>query len=107
MNKRTSYPPEVCERTVRLLFNHRGEYPSEWAELVSIASNSECTPETLRKSVRWAEVDHGQRAGMMTSDREQLLELERERRELKHANEILRKSSAFFTQAELDRRPKY
>jgi len=107
MNKRTSYPPEVCERTVRQLFNHRGEYPSEWAELVSIASKIGCTPEALRKSARWAEVDQGQGADVITSDREQLVELKREHHGLKHANEILRKSSAFFTQAELDRRPKY
>ena len=95
MNKRTRYSPEVRERAVRLLFDHRGEYPSEWAALVSIASKIGCTPETLRKWVRRTEVDQGQRAGMTTSDREQLLELKRENRELKRANEILRKASAF------------
>ena len=107
MNKRTRYSPEVRERAVRLLFDHRGEYPSKWAALVFIASRIRCTPETLRRWVRRTALDQGQRAGMTTSDREQLLELKRENRELKRANEILRKASAFFAQAELDRRPKY
>ncbi len=107
MNKRTRYSPEVRERAVRLLFEHRGEYGSEWAALSSIAGKIGCTPETLRKWVRRTETDQGIRAGMTTSDREQLLELKRENRELKRANEILRKASAFFAQAELDRRPKY
>ena len=107
MNKRTRYSPEVRERAVRLLFDHRGEYPSEWAALVFIASKIGCTPETLRKWVRRTALDQGQRAGMTTSDREQLLEFKRENRELKRANEILRKASAFFAQAQLNRRPKY
>jgi|TARA_B110000196_G_C21060494_1_gene622126 transposase len=107
MNKRTRYSPEVRERAIRLLFDHRGEYPSEWAALIFIASRIRCTtPETLRKWVRRTEVDQGQRAGMTTSDREQLLELKRENRELKRANEILPMASAFFAQAKLDRRPK-
>ena len=107
MNKRTRYSPEVRERAVRLLFDHRGEYPSEWAALVSIASKIGCTPETLRKWVRRTEVDQGQPAGMTTFDREQLLELKRENRELRRAHEILPTASAFFAQAQLDRRPKY
>jgi len=107
MNKSTRYSPEVRERAVRLLFEQRGEYGSEWAALVSIASKIGCTAETLRKWVRRTETDQGMRAGMTTSGREQLLELKRENRELKRANEILRKAAAFFAQAELDRRPRY
>jgi len=107
MNTKKRYSPEVRERAVRLLFEHRGEYESEWAALSSISSKIGCTAETLRKWVRRTETDQGKRAGMTTSDREQLLELKRENRELKRANEILRKASAFFAQAELDRRPKY
>ena len=94
------------QRAVRLLFDHRGEYPSEWAALVFIASRIGCTPETLRKWLRRTALDQGQRAGMTTSDREQLLELKRENRELKRANEILPMASAFFAQAKLNRRPK-
>jgi transposase len=79
MNKRTRYSPEVRERAVRLLFDHRGEYPSEWAALVFIASKIGGTPETLRKRLRRTALDQGQRAGMTTADREQLLELKGER----------------------------
>ena len=96
MNKRTRYSPEVRERAVRLLFDHRGEYPSEWAALVSIASKIGCTPETLRKWVRRTEVDQGQRAGMTTSDREQLLELKRENRELKTCQRDPAQGIGFF-----------
>jgi transposase len=106
MNKSTRYSPEVRERAVRLVFEHQGEHQSQWAALSSIASKIGCTPETLRKWVRRAERDQGLRAGMTTSDRERLKVLERENRELKRANEILRKASAYFAQAELDRRPK-
>jgi transposase len=107
MNKRARYSPEVRQRAVRLLFDHRGEYESEWAALVFIASKIGCTPETLRKRLRRTALDQGQRAGMTTSDREQLLEIKRENLGLKRAHEILCKASAFFTQAQLDRRPKY
>jgi len=107
MNKRTRYSPEVRERAIRLLFDHHGEYPSEWAALVFIANKIGCTPETLRKWVRRTALDQGQWVGMTTSDREQLLELKRENRELKRAHEILCKASAFFAQAQLNRRPKY
>jgi transposase len=100
------YSPEVQERAVRLVFEHQGEHQSQWAALNSIASKIGCTPETLRKWVRRAERDQGLRAGMTSSDRERLKDLERENRELKRANEILRKASAYFAQAELDRRPK-
>ena len=104
MNKSTRYSPEVRERAVRLVFEHQGEHTSQWAALSSIASKIGCTPETLRKWVRRAERDQGLRSGMTSSDRERLKELERENRELKRANEILRKASAYFAQAELDRR---
>ena len=101
------YSPETRERAVRLVFEHRDEHESQWAAISSIASKIGCTPETLRKWVRRSETDLGKRVGMTSSDRERLKALERENRELKRANEILRKASAFFAQAELDRRPKY
>ncbi len=106
MNKRIRYAPEVRERAVRLVFEHRGEHESEWAAMTSIATKIGCTPETLRKWVRQTERDQGTRGGQSSSDRERLKELERDNRELKRANEILRKAAAFFAQAELDRRPK-
>jgi transposase len=106
MNKSTRYSPEVRERAVRLVFEHQGEYASQWAALTSIASKIGCTPETLRKWVRRTETDQGQRSGMTTDDRERLKKLERENKELRRANDILRTASAFFAQAELDRRLK-
>ena len=106
MNKSTRYSPEIRERAVRLVFEHQGEHDSQWAAIGSIASKIGCTAETLRKWVRQAERDQGKRSGLSSSDRDRLKELERENRELKRANEILRKASAFFAQAELDRRPK-
>jgi transposase-like protein len=89
-----------------MVFEHQREYESQWAAMASIASKIGCTAETLRKWVRQAERDSGQRAGLTTNERQRLKELEREVRELKRANEILRKASAFFAQAELDRRPR-
>ena len=106
MSKSTRYSPEVRERAVRLVFEHQGEHASQWAALTSIASKIGCTPETLRKWVRRAETDQGQRSGMTTDDRERLKNLERENKELRRANDILRTASAFFAQAELDRRLK-
>jgi len=106
MNKSTRYSPEVRERAVRLVFENQGEHDSQWAAIGSIAGKIGCTAETLRKWVRQAERDQGRRTGATSTERERLKELERENRELKRANEILRKASAFFAQAELDRRPK-
>src|SRR5450631_928979 len=106
MNKATRYAPEVRERAVRLVFEQQGEHDSQWAAISSIASKIGCTAETLRKWVRRTERDQGKRSGLSSSERDRLKELERENRELKRANEILRKASAFFAQAELGRRPK-
>jgi transposase len=106
MNTSTRYSPEVRERAVRLVFEHQGEHDSQWAAIGSIAGKIGCTAETLRRWVRQTERDQGRRAGVTSTERDRLKELERENRELKRANEILRKASAFFAQAELDRRPK-
>ena len=106
MNKQTRYSPEIRERAVRMVFEHQAEYDSQWAALNSIAGKIGCTAETLRKWVRRAERDQGLRDGLTTTDRERLKAPERENRELKRANEILRKASAFFAQAELDRKAK-
>src|SRR5499433_1786335 len=106
MSKVPKYAPEVRERAVRMVFEHQGEHESQWAAIISIASKIGCTAETLRKWVRQAERDQGKRAGMTSSERERLKQLERENFELKRANEILRTAAAFFAQGELDRRPK-
>ena len=106
MNKQTRYSPEIRERAVRMVFEHQAEYDSQWSALNSIAGKIGCTAETLRKWVRRAERDQGLREGVTSSERERLKALERENRELKRANEILRKASAFFAQAELDRKPR-
>ena len=107
MNKRQNrYSPEVMERAVRLVLEQQGEHGSQWAAIGSIAGKIGCTPETLRRWVRQSERDQGRRAGATTSERDRLKQLERENLELKRANEILRKASAYFAQAELDRRQK-
>jgi|ERR671913_145729 transposase-like protein len=100
----TKYAPEVRERAVRMVFEHQGEHASQWTAIGSIAAKIGCTAETLRGWVRQAERDQGLRAGPTSDDRERIKALEREVRELRQANEILRKASAYFAQAELDRR---
>jgi transposase-like protein len=104
--RKSKYSAEVRERAVRLVFEHQDEHESQWAAIVSIATKIGSTAETLRKWVRQAERDSGKRDGLTTGERERLKELDREVRELKRANEILRKAAAFFAQAELDRRPR-
>ena len=106
MAKASRYSKEVRERAVRMVLEQRESYGSEWAAMRSIAEKLGCSAETLRHWVRTAERDAGKRPGLTTTERERLKELERENRELRRTNEILRKASAFFAQAELDRRPK-
>ncbi|TCO75548.1 transposase [Chromatocurvus halotolerans] len=111
MTKQSRYSPEFRERAVRMLLDQQGEHESQWAAMNSIAAKVGCTAETLRKWVRQSEKDLGLRDGVTSDERERLKTLERENRELKRANEILRKASAYFAQAELDgqaflRRPK-
>ena len=106
MKTQKRYAPEVRERAVRMVLEHQNEHTTQWAAIQSIADKIGCTDETLRRWVRQAEVDQGVRGGMSSNDRERLKQLERENKELKRANEILRTASAFFAQAELDRKLK-
>ncbi len=104
MSKTTNkFAPEVRARAVRMVQDHEGDYPSRWAALVSIAEKIGCSAHTLNEWVKKAEVDSGKRAGVPTELADRLKALERENRELRQANEILRKASAYFAQAELDR----
>jgi transposase-like protein len=97
------YSPEVRERAVRMVFEQQHAYASQWAAVVSFAGKVGCTPETLRSWVRRAEIDEGRRAGVTSDERARLKELERENRELRRANEILKSASVFFA-TELDGR---
>lgn len=102
--KTPKYSPEVRERAVRLVLTGEHEHPSRWSAITSVASKIGCTPETLRKWVNRMEVDSGITPGVSSDQHQRMKELERENRELKRANEILRKAAAFFAQAELDRK---
>jgi transposase len=109
MNKpktQPKYSPEVRDRAVRMVFDHAREHPSQWAAIASIATKIGCSAATLHAWVRQVERDRGLRPGPSSEDRERIKALERENRELRQANEILRKASAYFAQAELDRRVK-
>ena len=103
MTNRKRYSPEVRERAVRLVFDHVNDYNSEWEAISSIAAKIGCTAETLRKWVRRTEVNTGRRDGVTSDERAHLKALQRENKELRRANEILRKASAYFAQAELGR----
>ncbi|KCB46948.1 hypothetical protein L537_0467 [Bordetella hinzii 1277] len=104
MRKSPKFSPEVQERAVRMVLEHQGEHGSQWAAIESIAGKMGCTAETLRRWVRQAERDQGKRPGVTSEEQARIKALERENRELRQANEILRKASAYFAQAELDRR---
>ena len=106
MGRPSKYSPELRERAVRLVLDHAGEHPSQWAAIRSVAEKIGCPVEVLRRWVRQAERDAGTRPGLTTDERARLKQLERENFELKRANEILKKAAAFFAQAELDRRAK-
>jgi transposase len=104
MGKASRFPQEVKDRAIRLVQEQAKEHPTQWAAIRSIAEKIGCSPETLRSWIRQKERDSGQRAGLTTDERERLKDLEKEVRELKRANEILRLASAYFARAELDRR---
>jgi transposase len=105
MSRQGRYPQELRERAVRLVFEHQDQHHSQWAAITSIAHKFDVSPETLRKWVRRAEIDEGSRPGLTTEERDRLKVLERENRELRRANDILKSAAAFFG-AELDRQPR-
>jgi transposase len=106
MKTPSRFSPGVREGAVRMVLEHQEEHDSQWAAIVSIAEKIGCSAETLRHWVRQAERDQGRRPGLTTDERQRLKQLERENVELRRANEILKKASAYFAQAEVDRRPK-
>ena len=106
MKKSNKFSPEVRERELRMVKEHRSDYPSLWAAIESIAPKIGCVPQTLNEWVQRVEVDTGVRDGVTTAEAQRVKELEREVKELRRANEILKLASAFFAQAELDRRCK-
>ena len=106
MNNSNKFSREVRERAVRMVQEHRGEYPSLWAAVESIAPKIGCVPQTLLEWVKRAQVDAGTRPGTTTAEAQRIKDLERENKELRRANDILRTASAFFAQAELDRKLK-
>lgn len=106
MRKSPKFSPEVVERSVRMVLEAQGQYESQWAAIESIAAKIGCTSETLRRWVRQAERDEGLRPGPKTAEHQRIKELEREVRELRQTNEILKLASAYFAKAELDRRHK-
>jgi transposase len=106
MNKSNRFSPEVRQRAVRMVQEHRNDYPSLWAAIESIAPKIGCVPQTLHEWVRRAEIDTGLRDCITSDERERIKQLERENKELRRANDILKAASAFFAQAEIDRRLK-
>ena len=106
MRKSPKFSPEVVKRAVRMVYETKNPYPSQWAAIVSIAGKIGATPETLRRWIRQGERDSGLREGLTTAEQQRIKALEREVKELRRANEILKLASAFFAQAELDRRLK-
>jgi len=106
MRKSPKFSPEMRERAVRMVQEHRSEHPSQWAAIESIAAKVGCVPQTLHTWVKQHEIDAGQRDGVSKAEAQRIKEFERENRELRKANEILKLASAFFAQAELDRRLK-
>jgi len=102
--KTPRYSPEVRERAVRMVLTSEHDHPSRWSAVVSVASKIACTPETLRKWVNRMEIDSGAKAGVSSDQQQRMKDMERENRELKRVNEILRSAAAFFAQAELDRK---
>jgi transposase len=106
MGRRSRFSAEVRERAVRMVLAHEGQHASRWEATCSIAAKIGCSAESLRKWIRQTEIDSGQRDGLPSEQQDRMKALEQENRELRRANEILRKASAYFAQAELDRRPR-